>query len=244
MAAIFKCIFLNENVGISLKISQKSVPKVRINNIPALVQILAWPQPGDKPLSEPMMVNSLTHICITWPQWVDKGANLIPNQNINLNHSQIIIINLTSLFITGKYYTMQLSVRPWFSSSYPNDLHQVDPIVIQTNMSIPKSDQYTKSDFNYRTHNNTNCQLETDFQYCPHDHDLWPKYLLDKDDKSITKSCKPIAAFLYLTERCGCDFKCVNFKQNLGINILSIQVKITLEWMPEGLINIGLTWFR
>ena len=34
---IFKCIFLNENAWISLKISLKFVPKVRIDNIPALV---------------------------------------------------------------------------------------------------------------------------------------------------------------------------------------------------------------
>ena len=50
--AIFKCIFLNENVWIVLKISLKFVPKVRINNIPALVQMMAWRRPGDKPLSE------------------------------------------------------------------------------------------------------------------------------------------------------------------------------------------------
>ena len=36
---IFKCIFLNENVWIWLKISLGFVPRVRINNIPALVQI-------------------------------------------------------------------------------------------------------------------------------------------------------------------------------------------------------------
>ena len=34
---IFKCIFLNENVLISIKISHKFVPKGQINNIPALV---------------------------------------------------------------------------------------------------------------------------------------------------------------------------------------------------------------
>ena len=67
---IFKCIFLNENVWISRKISLKFVPKVRINNNPALVQIMAWRRPGDKPLSEPMMCDSLTHICVTRPQWV------------------------------------------------------------------------------------------------------------------------------------------------------------------------------
>ena len=39
---IFKCIFLNENVYISIKISLKFVPKGPIDNIPALVQILAW----------------------------------------------------------------------------------------------------------------------------------------------------------------------------------------------------------
>ena len=66
---IFKCIFLNENAWILLKISLKFVPKVWIN-IPALVQIMAWRRPGDKPLSEPMMVNLLTHRCVTLPQWV------------------------------------------------------------------------------------------------------------------------------------------------------------------------------
>ena len=68
---IFKCIFLNENVWISIKISLKFVSKGSINNIPALVQIMAWRRPGDKPLSEPMMVSLLTHICVTRPQWVN-----------------------------------------------------------------------------------------------------------------------------------------------------------------------------
>ena len=52
---IFKRIFFNENVRISIKISLKFVPKGPINNIPALVQIMAWRRTGDKPLSEPMM---------------------------------------------------------------------------------------------------------------------------------------------------------------------------------------------
>ena len=52
---IFKCIFLNENIWTLTKISLKFVPKGPINNIPALVQILAWHRPGDKSLSEPMI---------------------------------------------------------------------------------------------------------------------------------------------------------------------------------------------
>ena len=70
----FKRIFLNENVRISIKISLKFVPKGPINNIPALVQIMAWCRSGDKPLSEPMMVSLLTHICVTRPQWVNEQA--------------------------------------------------------------------------------------------------------------------------------------------------------------------------
>ena len=53
--AIFKGNFLNENVWIPIKISLTFVPKGPINNIPALVQIMAWRRTGDKPLSEPMM---------------------------------------------------------------------------------------------------------------------------------------------------------------------------------------------
>ena len=66
-----KCIFLNENIWISIKISLKFVPKGPINNNLALVQIMAWHRSGDKPLSEPMMVSLLTHICVTRPQWVN-----------------------------------------------------------------------------------------------------------------------------------------------------------------------------
>ena len=58
---IFKCIFLNENCCILIKISLKFVTKGPINNIPELVQIMAWHQPGDKPLSEPMMVIGIDH---------------------------------------------------------------------------------------------------------------------------------------------------------------------------------------
>ena len=67
---IFKHIFFNENVWISIKFSLKFVPKGPINNIPALVQIMAWRRPGDKPLSEPMILISMTYICVTLPQWV------------------------------------------------------------------------------------------------------------------------------------------------------------------------------
>ena len=66
----FNSIFLNEKVWTLIKISLKFVPKGPIDNIPALVQIMAWRRLGDKSLSEPMIVRLPTHICITRPQWV------------------------------------------------------------------------------------------------------------------------------------------------------------------------------
>ena len=75
----FKPIFVNENIRFLIKISLKFVPKVPINNIPALIQIMALRRPGDKPLSEAMMVCLLTHICVTklihdlcFPLWLNK----------------------------------------------------------------------------------------------------------------------------------------------------------------------------
>ena len=77
----FKRILLKQNVRISIKISLKFVPRGPINNFPALIQIMAWRRPGDKSLSEPMMIILPTHIyiyiyiyiyiCVTWHQWVN-----------------------------------------------------------------------------------------------------------------------------------------------------------------------------
>ena len=66
---------LNENVWISIKISLKFVPKGPISNIPALVHIMAWRRPSDKPLFEPMMISLPTHIYVTRLQWVKTILN-------------------------------------------------------------------------------------------------------------------------------------------------------------------------
>ena len=63
-----------------MEISLKFVSRVPINNIPALVQIMAWRRLGDKPLSDPMMDSLPTHICVTRPQWVNA---------MNCNYSSI-----------------------------------------------------------------------------------------------------------------------------------------------------------
>ena len=73
----FNRIFVNENVKISINFSLKFVPKGPINNIQALVQIVAWRRPGDKPLSEPVMVSLLTQIYVTRHQWVKNAIESV-----------------------------------------------------------------------------------------------------------------------------------------------------------------------
>ena len=66
---ILKCFFLNENAWIPNNIPLKFVSQGLINNNPALVQLMAWCRPGDKPLSETNMVRLPTHVCVTRSQW-------------------------------------------------------------------------------------------------------------------------------------------------------------------------------
>ena len=66
----FQIDFLVWKLWILTKISLKFISGCPINNIPSLVRIMAWRRSGDKPLSEPMMVSFLMHICVTRPQWV------------------------------------------------------------------------------------------------------------------------------------------------------------------------------
>ena len=77
-----------------IKISLKFVYKGPINNISVLVQIMAWCQPGDKPLSKPMMVSLPTHISVTRPQWV----NTLTNRTFQWRLHIVFIKFLWSLF--------------------------------------------------------------------------------------------------------------------------------------------------
>ena len=105
------------------------VPNGPINNIPSLFQIMVWRRTGNKPLSEPMMVGLLTHICVTRPQWVINKSSLIPvtliqtsekedydvpvlviQHGFQLDMPNFIIINFT-FFI---YVTRHLQSKPCF----------------------------------------------------------------------------------------------------------------------------------
>ena len=96
----FKRIFLNENVRISIKVSLNFVPKGTINNNPTLVQIMAWRRLGDKPLSEPMVVSLLSHICVARHQWVNTSRPSGVYASINLSSLvQIMACRLVSAYL-------------------------------------------------------------------------------------------------------------------------------------------------
>ena len=116
---VLKCIFLNENVWISLKIPLKFVPKGPINNIPALVQIMAWRRPGDKPLSEPMLVFVLRHICVTRPQWVNALEVQSLQTSINIATGQPSWTWFTKDFPITPKKLMEISFCSYPSSNKP-----------------------------------------------------------------------------------------------------------------------------
>ena len=99
---IFKRIFFNWNIWISIKISLNFVLKGPINKIPALVQVMAWCRAGDKPLSEPKLISLLAHICVTQPQWVITS----------------IIISICVLYQTLLHYIIWVSLDFLFNSLF------------------------------------------------------------------------------------------------------------------------------
>ena len=107
-------------IVVRLKISLKFIPKGPINNKPALVPIVAWRQTGNKPLSEPMMVDLLMHICITRLQWVNiliyelvydmRWVDILLHV---LNFQNVYLTNLDTYFMG---YSILLNGLDWFMS--------------------------------------------------------------------------------------------------------------------------------
>ena len=113
---IFKRIFFNENVWISIKISLKFVPKGPINNIPALVQIMAWRRSGDKPLSEPMMFSLPTHICwynddLVCTPYVPAGWSVL--NFLSLSHVLVWTAKNIYCHMVKSIKQGPIIVRPW-----------------------------------------------------------------------------------------------------------------------------------
>ena len=146
---IFKCIFLNVNIWILIKMTLNFVPKDSINNILSLVQIMAWCRPGDKPLSEPMMARLTTHICMARPQRVNiytQGGLIIERVisimkwikfaidtlnwsliNVNLQFSPIKT-NFTSN-LNYNFRNILREMEPWPNVKWPMKLFSEIPLL-------------------------------------------------------------------------------------------------------------------
>ena len=87
-----KCIFLNENVSISLslKISLKFVPKDPINDISVCFQKMAWRRPSDKSLFELMIDTLMTPICVARPQRVKPRELILKNYQSKFRYFHLI----------------------------------------------------------------------------------------------------------------------------------------------------------
>ena len=109
---------------------------------------MAWRRPGDKPLSEPIMVSLLTHICVTRPQWVQAISNKL---------------HLSTLDITTVYHIQDISLgsrpccimQPFIHVQLCKDGIELQSFYPQTNITIYSRvllyQGPTKHDFAYGT---------------------------------------------------------------------------------------------
>ena len=94
------------------------VSKGPINNIPALVQIMAWRRPGDKPLSEPVMLSLLKHICVTRPPWVNNGDATVLHFQEFMVGSQLILYSALVSFGKGIKEVLFMSAIHYIMSDF------------------------------------------------------------------------------------------------------------------------------
>ena len=141
---ILKRIFLREYVRVSVSISLIFVPNGQNNYIPSLVQIMAWRRSGDKPLSEPMVVSLLTHICVTRPQWVNQFMPYECPYNIDMHdiplcprvsciwHCSVAQVSKFAFFLIKIIYHQISNIRCTQSPKI-----NVSPLVLQFSLPNP-----------------------------------------------------------------------------------------------------------
>ena len=108
-----------------------------IKNIPSLVQIMACCRPGNKPLSEPMMVRLRTYKCVTQPQWVNKMETNVYDPNFTeMPNSQSIIIYLCNGLAPNKPFShwWQNSSKVHISIAMAHWVHMLS--IILSDMSL------------------------------------------------------------------------------------------------------------
>ena len=74
---------------------------------------MAWRRSGEKPLSEPMMVSLLTHICVTRSQWVNSGFSINWKENGLILENISIIGCILNCHFVDLQSVMNISAKWW-----------------------------------------------------------------------------------------------------------------------------------
>ena len=122
MAAIFHATFSNAYLFVEMYTFRSRFH--RSLYISALVQIMAWRRQGDKPLSEPIMVSLLTHICVTRPQLLKSNGRKFSQVSIesrSLQHTSLYAESIQSpafswfgmLFIASDLSNLAINFTRW-----------------------------------------------------------------------------------------------------------------------------------
>ena len=98
MPSILQTTFSNTFSWIKINAFQLKFPKVPIDNIPALVQIMAWRLPGDKPLSEPMALGYWRIYASLGLKWVNENSRFVSKTFSEQRHSILVLIQRKVFF--------------------------------------------------------------------------------------------------------------------------------------------------
>ena len=132
---IFKCIFSNEKIWILIKNSLKFVPRCCNNKITALYQIKARHEPENNPLSEPVIVNLLTRLCIT--QWVNVLSHVNQCMYIDILRPQQMATKFWKAYLNSKEFDKRNCILIWmFLKFVPQYLNIWPPMMISQHLNM------------------------------------------------------------------------------------------------------------
>ena len=124
---IFKCIFLNENCLVLIKISLKNVPRDLISNIPALVQIMVWHRLGDTRMHK-TLAHTEFHNSIAGRAYANEINSIacVPCQTEYTHQSIQMLYTLgTKTFDVKGHAHGRLTLRPFMMTSSTGNIFRV-----------------------------------------------------------------------------------------------------------------------
>ena len=124
--------------------SPNFVPKGPTNDIPALVQIMDWCRPGDKPLSEAIMVSLLRHTCATRPQW-GKSSEFQYTTNDNQQEKEALIYWFLLTFKLIKWDTNETVIWFWLIINADHEYNHLEMVGLDQKSPSENFSEYWKN---------------------------------------------------------------------------------------------------